>query len=321
MRLVADTLDVETRLDPRRWEVPPLGDASSIDEWLGPWRHTVVGRQIDASRTSRLADWDIPVDGGSAGGSPWEGSSAGLPWNIITGSEKTQKIWNLSKPIKWSFLTPTFPIVRIPDPGVVRRQGDPLGSSDMGAILLQPRRRLIEMILLAHRPVSLPGLLGYPWQLGYDGGGTGVYDYDLTKPWVASMGGRTAANIPKLPLCIRPDELERGRIEHTLFGVLPNYSPEKPVGMASGTDGTWPGHPLRAGDILRLPAAHLDRFTVGSKEHTVATAMATYGVVIADKSTRGDPRDGRLGLSMAMDPSIGRVSLGLRLTDFEVVAQ
>ena len=50
--------------------------------------------------------------------------------------------------------------------------------------------------------------------------------------------------------------------------------------------------------------------------------MADHGLVVADKSTTGDPRDGVAGVKLSMDVRWQELSdLGLRLSDFEVVAQ
>lgn len=324
-KLVRDTLPSKVKADPRLWE-PYLCDdrAQSIDEWPGPWHDKVTGRQVDRGRTARLTEHDVPVSV-TGGTTPWEGASSGKPWNMVDGAEKLTKVWNLSKKVTGPIWALKLPVEKLPLPDVVRRQSDPLGASDLGVILLRQRKELVEAITVEDRnPLQmltlapLAVLNGISWSLGYGGGGQGIYRYDLTKPWKPAMGGRTAAGVPVLPMLVRGDELDRGLIEHTLFCSLPNYSPEKPVGFATGTDGQQPGHPLRAGDILRLPAAFLDRWPVGSKEHTVARAMVDYGVMLGDKSGRDD---GSMVIGCALDRRIGRIELDLRLSDFEVVVQ
>jgi len=118
-------------------------------------------------------------------------------------------------------------------------------------------------------------------------------------------------------MVIRHDELERGRINHCLFGVVPDYAPDK-TGWAEGTDGTVASHPVRAGEILRLRPGIAERWELGTPEHTVATAMTVHGVMCGDK--HGDPKAG-LKVTVAQDRRIGRIELGLTTRDFEIVHQ
>lgn len=328
MKLTRDTLSDDELVDPRRWQPYVLDDsASSIDEWPGPWSRRVDDLPVDAARTRMLTAFDVPLSV-KGGDRPGQGTSSGKPWNVVTGAERTQKVWDLARPIGGTLFAPKLPVERIALPDVVRRQGDPLGSSDLGLIVLRPGVELVEAIAFERRnafqmwslaPLAALNRIGLT--VGYSGIKTGVYRYDLRKPWSKSMGGTSAAGLPKLPMLVRADELERGQIRHTLFFSLPNYSPDKPVGMASGTDGEWPGHPVRAGDILRLPAATLDRYRPGTAEHTVAAAMHEHGVMCGDKSSYGDPTVGKMSVSCALDSRIGTVDLGLSMSDFEVVAQ
>ena len=57
----------------------------------------------------------------------------------------------------------------------------------------------------------------------------------------------------------------------------------------------------RAGEILRLKKDVLDRFSIGSPERVLANGMADHGLIVADKSTTGDPRDGVAGVKLSMD--------------------
>jgi len=118
-------------------------------------------------------------------------------------------------------------------------------------------------------------------------------------------------------MVIRHDELERGNIGHCLFGVVPDYAPDK-TGWAEGTDGTVVMHPVRAGEILRLRPGVAEQWERGTPERTVATAMTVHGVFVGDK--HGDPKAG-LKVTVAQDRRIGRIELGLTTRDFEIVQQ
>lgn len=324
MKLVRNTVDV-LRAD--KWVPYELADASSISNWVGPWQGRVNNLPVDVGRTSLLEEYDVPVSA-SGGNSPWQGTSYGHPYNVVDASVRPTTVWDLGRPITWNFFTPSFPTEKVPFPDVIRRQGDPLGSSDMRVIVLVENQRLYEMILFDYRPASLPGAFGFPWQAGYSGGGRGVFNYDLTKRFRKGSGGTPAARVPKFPMIVRWDEIQRGYIDHTIFAVLPNYSSEKPAGWAEGTDGTWFGHPCRAGDILRLKQEVVGRFALGTSERILAQALSEYGAFVGDKSSHGDPRAGKLNLAVGLDRRfaegdgvIGPLGdLGLRLTDFEVVS-
>ncbi len=328
MRLARDVLTVEQRLDPSRWSPPVLDDGmASIDAWQGPWSRRVDDLTVDTKRSEMLAAFDVPcrVQGGTA---PWQGTSPGHPWNVVGAKSPVVSVWNLSRPVVWEWFNAILPIERVALPDLVLREGDPLGSSDLGAIAINPGVELVEMIAFEQRnTLQLLGLAplavlnGVNVTCGYPSNGRGLYRYDLRKPWSKTLGGRTAANVPLSPFIIRGDELTAGQINHALFAALPNYSPDRPVGMASSTDGTWPGHPLRAGDILRLPASLIDRYRPGTKEHTVAVAAHQHGVVIGDKTTLGDPTSGPMTVACALDRRVGTIDLALSLSDFEVVTQ
>ena len=317
-RLVKDIVN-RTQLD--SWTPPVMADGSFISKWVGPWQRRVNDLPVDKNRTEKLAEYDVAVTTKSAG-TVWEGSTQGQPYNVVSGSSSRITVWDMSRPITWNWFSPTFPTESLPVPDVVLREGDPLGAWDQHVIIVQPGVRLWELIQFDSKSVSIQSLLiGSPWQCGYDGAGRGIYSYDLSKPFKSGGRGTCAAGVPQFPLITRWDEVESGQIDHAMFVALPNYAPGK-TGFAEGSDGLWKDHPCRAGEILRLKKDVLDRFSIGSPERVLANGMADHGLVVADKSTTGDPRDGVAGVKLSMDVRWQELSdLGLQLTDFEVVNQ
>lgn len=327
------------------WEVPEMPDLSIVDRWLGPWQRRVDDLVVDGGRTAALAVWDTAVAVGTSA-SIWEGSASGAPVNVVREDAKTVKILDLGGNNKISLFGSKFDTFKIPDPGVLLREGDPAGAHDVTAkVVVVDRngdpRRLVEMIQINAPGLHLVNALlasaaGAKFVCGWNTNGSkgrGRYDYDLRKSWQPGDGGTSAGKAPNTPMLLRWDEIERGHINHCLFGVPANYSDEKPVGWASGTDGTWPGHPLRAGDIIRLTQPALDRITDEcgghSSEAVIARAMRDHGVWIGDKWTYENPRSGPVKIKQTMDKRWGTGSgtvspptrLRLTLSDFEVVVQ
>ena len=310
MRLTRDYVS-----DWRSWRAPELPPLPQIDGWEGPWRRDISRLDVDALRTAQMWDdnWWISVAGGTA---PWEGASAGQPYDVVDVGMPSMAVWDLSQPVSWSWAGPKFPTVRIPSPSTLRREGDPLGAWDRHARIVTATS-LTELIAVEQAPISVSRMFGYPTTCGYPGGGRGVVTYDLTRRHMAGSGGVVAARVPHLPMIIRHDELQSGRINHCLFGVVPDYAPDK-TGWAEGTDGTVRDHPVRAGEILRLRPGIADRWELGTPEHAVATAMTVHGIFVGDK--HGDPKGG-LKVTVAQDRRIGRIELGLTTRDFEIVTQ
>lgn len=327
------------------WGVPEMPDLSVIDRWLGPWQRRVGDLRVDDGRTIALQAWDVAIAVGTSA-SIWEGSASGTPVNVVKEDAKAVKILDLGGNNKISLFGSKFDTFKIPDPGVLLREGDPAGAHDVTAkVVVVDRngdpRRLVEMIQINAPGLHLVNTLlanaaGAKFVCGWNTNGSkgrGRYDYDLRKSWQPGDGGTSAGGAPNSPMLLRWDEIERGHISHCLFGVPANYSNEKPIGWARGTDGTWPGHPLRAGDIIRLTQPALDRIVDEcgghSSEAIIARGMRDHGIWIGDKWTRGNPIDGPVKIKQTMDRRWGTGSdslnppTGLRLTlaDFEVVVQ
>lgn len=142
--------------------------------------------------------------------------------------------------------------------------------------------------------------------------------WDLTQPWweTRSVSG---GGVPIWAMTPTPDELAKGAggVRHSLaLSVAGNYSPEKVPGTFK-SDGTDPNHPLRSGECLRLTEqAHQRRLAEAQTpdDYAVVHALRFFGCRVNDKTSKVAGHNLRM-------PAGARVTLGLRLTDFEVVAQ
>lgn len=234
---------------PNGWQPERCPDLTA-EPWQGvnvPWRTPVFDAVIDTERTAALPSVDVPVDI-HATGPVWDGSVAGMPFQLLDASTKTQRVAVIdrSRPAEWRwswswpFVTVVPATTTVDLPAVVRREGDPNGAWDQHVYLLDNlRSNLIEMILVDSQP---------QWHAGYDGGGPGVSIWDTTKPWNApgQPTGVVAGAFPHMPHFVRVDEIQRGKISHAAFMALPNYANGK-TGYARGSDGSDAKHPLRAG--------------------------------------------------------------------------
>lgn len=334
--------DSQYQFDWTRWPVPQQPDIL-VEPWAGVpgsfWADDISSRPVDVVRTRALVDFDVPISS-HAGNIPWQGSSYGMPYQIIDSTGPTTPVWDMSRPITWNWFTPTFPIVHVPLPPVVRREGDPVGSSDMHWIGYDPTRKVLwEAITVSKPPFARWQTWGRcDWIAGYAGGGPAFSRWDCSKPWNApgQPTGVVAAGIPKLPLLVRFDQAARAiasgdadaALGHAIFGVLPNYNPGR-TGPARGSDGSMTAHPVRAGERLRLPWHRAREFKAGTLVRVIANTLAKHGWVQADRTSLSTvPKFGSGGFPMSADArwttGAGPIApLGpfqFRLADFEVVA-
>jgi hypothetical protein len=316
-------LDGRFLWDWSKWPVPTMPD---IPSWQGPWNRDISSAPVD-ERTRDLAAVDVPISA-HAGAPPWEGSTYGMPISLCDARGATTPVWDFSRPVKWNWFTPTFPITQVPLPLQVRREGDPVGSSDRHAYLVDPKNRvLIEMICVERSPLSRLQTWGQcDWTVGYPGGGPGIARYDMSVPYSAKAPhGIVAAGTPQLPMVPRWQEIERGVIDHAIFGALANTAPGH-VGWARGGDGSWKGYPIHTGDLLRLRPEVVARFAHGTPARVIAEALHTHGLFIGDRSSTGDPTKVGGGIALTQDRrwstgdgTFPRLELPLRLAEFDII--
>lgn len=162
-----------------------------------------------------------------------------------------------------------------------------------------------------------PTPFNWPWPWRADG----IRIWDLTKDWRAQKGGITGAGLPLWPMVPDPLKLSTGKpITHSLHFCSAGYAPEK-VGIATKFDGEHPGHPLRAGERLRLKADSIP-VCKNIQEVNLVNTMLKYGLILTDRTDYRPEADGGASHSIRL-PADSRVTidLGLSITDFEVILQ
>lgn len=163
-----------------------------------------------------------------------------------------------------------------------------------------------------------PTLFGWPapWRADH------IKVWDLKKDWRIQRAGITAAGIPLWPMIPKPEQLIFGRnLGHALHFCAAGYSPDKPVGIATimnKTDGLIIGHPLRAGERLRLKWDRVPPVK-NAAEKAIVDTLLTHGVILTDR-TDHDPLGPGHSIRLPADSRIS-IDLDLRITDFEVILQ
>lgn len=318
-------------LDWSKWPVPQMPDLPK-EPWAGVdafWKKPVASAPVDTYRTGGLAKNDIKINA-HAGGAPWQGTSYGIPFNLVNSKGPLTPVWDLSRPIVWNWFTPKFPIDMVPLVDRNLREGDPNESSDVHWIGFDPVNNLLwESIQLIKTPLNRLRTWGRTeWCSSYDGGGAGISKWDMAKPWDAAgqPWGVVAANVPKFPLVPRWEEILKGRINHALFMAIPNYD-KTFVKPARGTDGDLVNFPIRCGERLRLKRSAVEKFPVGTSNRIIAEALFEFGAVICDRNTWNVPfTSARGGCSLTQDSrwtvgdaSYPGLSFEVNLSDFEVI--
>ncbi len=304
----------------RRWPVPALPPLTPDEEpwhgWQEFWNTPCNGWATDFERTAALAavDCDIRERAGNQPEPP-SSTSYGLPYQLVDSgpSTPTTKVWNTKK----------YRVERLPLPPVVRRQGDPSNYGDQKWIGYDP----VAGVLYEASSLNIR-----PWYWFFTGCSwvcDGLQRWDTFRPWDAPgqpPAGCVAAKWPLFPMVVRWEEIAAGRVTHAVHGTLPNYAPEK-IAPARGTDGMWPGHPVRSGERLRLKRSAVERFTPGTAARIIAEGLWEFGWCHGDKTTKGDPTKSHGSFQVAQDRRFvtGEGAVGpmgimqLRLVDFEVV--
>lgn len=321
-----------------KWPVPQMSDVP-VEPWAGVagsfWTEDISARPVDPVRTAALPAFNVPIQA-HAGGAPIDGTTSGMPYQIVDSKGPLTPVWDLGRPVTWNWFTPTFPISQMPLPNIVRREGDPGGSSDLHWTGYDPTNKVLwEVIALANPPFARWSTWGRTdWVCGYNGG-IGFARWNTSKQWNAAGQplGVVGAGIPKFPLLCRYDQAARAiasgnpdaTLGHAVFGMLPNYNPAK-TGPAQASDGTMPGHPVRAGERLRLPWSRAREFKAGTLSRVLANTLAVHGWVQADKNSFSTvPKFGTGNFWLSLDSRWAQGGLSypgfqINLSDFEVVA-
>lgn len=272
-------------------DVRNLPVLAKSDTWL-----TVLG--ADEGATLR-ATW---------GGKPWLGSVGGMPVNIVGASHRTERVI-FNRGLSTSgpsidgrpYAIPDFPIV------------EGMGSAGAGTLPAWDRHLLVfqEGTCVSQELYNVANGIELPANGVGDALANGIYASRYGSAWIAEAGVRydmsdsrypaigaaNAARLPYLPLILRPDDLERGHIDHML-GIT--------IAKDRGTGYTWPA---RAGDgagtnpdgvpmgtVLRL-RADFDITGYSPPTQVILRALQEHGAVIYDSGNRGEPGARVLGMS------------------------
>ena len=237
------------------------------------------------------------------GGDPWMGNTAGMPVNTVAADRPTETvIFNRG-------LTTSGPTIdgrpyAIPDYPIV--EGMPnVPAWDRHLLVFQEGTCISQELYNVANGVELPAN-----GIG-DALANGIYASQYGSAWIAEAGVRyamsdplypgigeaNASQLPYLPLILRPDDLDRGTIDHML-GIT--------IAKDRGTGYTWParsgdgtgtnpdGVPM--GTVLRL-RGDFDISGYAPATQVILRALQQHGAVIYDSGNPG--QDGAQLLAMS----------------------
>lgn len=305
------------------WLPTSCPDISDLDLWARfgqEWNQEVRSMKVDTTRTNLMMGWNDKVRSNTTKGTI-DGVHGGAPFQRLDKipTRNTKTYVATAKPSLFNLFPST--IVPLPDyiPGnratVLRRFGDPtVTGSDTQSFFLAPTGatggRYYE--LSAFGPCLWPFSLIAPWRAD------NVEVWDMSIDWRNQRKGITGAKVPFLPMLATYEEYETS-IDHALHFVANAYNKGEKVGIAKGTDGETVGHPLRAGERMRMTEEAYNRLlasSINKHSRAVVEALYKYGMILTDKTGTTVPH----AIRHPMDVRV-QVDLDIELKDFEVVVQ
>ncbi|WP_283632711.1 Ig-like domain-containing protein [Mycolicibacterium poriferae] len=251
-----------------------LAAVSESDEWI-----ELLGGSRGATMKAR---W---------GGNEWMGSTAGIPVNVVGPDHPTETvIFNRG-------YSTTGPGIddrpyAIPDRPLV--EGMPSYPAwDRHLFVFQEGTCVSQELINVANGVELPGagvldILGNAvyrsiWGSAWIAQG-GVH-YDMSSALYPEIGFANAAKLPQVPLMVRPDEIERGYIDHMLGITIAKdlgagYVWPARAGDGSGADG------VPMGMVFRL-REDVDLSGYAESTQAVLRALQVHGAVIFDSGGPG----------------------------------
>ena len=247
---------------------------------------------------SESGEW-VEILGGSRGatmkarwgGNEWMGSTAGIPVNVVGPDHPTETvIFNRG-------YSTTGPGIddrpyAIPDRPLV--EGMPSYPAwDRHLFVFQEGTCVSQELINVANGVELPGagvldILGNAvyrsiWGSAWIAQG-GVH-YDMSSALYPEIGFANAAKLPQVPLMVRPDEIERGYIDHMLGITIAKdlgagYVWPARAGDGSGADG------VPMGMVFRL-REDVDLSGYAESTQAVLRALQVHGAVIFDSGGPG----------------------------------
>lgn len=296
----------------RTWQTWTPPECPNIDGLLwtdAPWHEPVGGMSVDVDATAEWhAHWDAPVRT-DVGGVSYQNVHGGTPWQDVTGYELCI-VWETGEAQGADLMPWTWKKHLVPLPPVVRRYDDPTGTQDVQWIGFDRERQLMwECGAMRPRIGAGPN----EWVARI------VVAWDLTQPWETTRRGVTASNLPLVAGIPRPEEYERGYIDHALWFVADRYSAREIRWPARGTDGTFYDSPLVAGMRLALRPDWTSQRALTADERTLVNAMrhdTGHGLIVTDRT---HPDHGST-IRDAMDPRVRIGDLGISHRDLLILA-
>lgn len=295
---------------------PNIPDISSLTWWkefdkpgVQTWNTDISTLKVDLERTERLKE--IAINNPTVRCSSLSRSvpvKSGVPLQVAS-KVFTKTYEAKATPTWWPFTKDNlFPNKLVPFPEIVYI----LSNTDeqwFGIDFIN--KKYYEVSACGPTPFNWP----WPWRAD------GIRVWDLSKDWRIQSGGITGAGLPLWPMVPDPAKLLTEQpINHSLHFCSAGYAPQK-VGIATKFDGEHPGHPLRAGERLRLRA---DRIPICKtiQEFTLVNTMLRYGLILTDRTDYRPESQGGASHSIRL-PADSRVSINLDLsiTDFEIILQ
>ncbi|MDW5611554.1 Ig-like domain-containing protein [Mycolicibacterium sp. D5.8-2] len=246
------------------------------------------------------------------GGSEWMGSTAGIPVNVVGADHPTEDVvFNRG-------YSTTGPGIddrpyAIPDRPLV--EGMPSYPAwDRHLFVFQEGTCISQELINVANGVELPGagildILGnavYRSIWGSSWIAQGGVHYDMNSGLYPAIGYANASQLPQVPMMLRPDEIERGYVDHMLGMTIAKdlgagYVWPARAGDGSGADG------VPMGMVFRL-REDVDLSGYAESTQAVLRALQVHGAVIYDSSGPGGE-----GLNLA------GMSNGWEGTDFQVM--
>ena len=239
------------------------------------------------------------------GGNEWMGSTGGIPVNVVGPDHPTETVifnrgYSTSGPgiDDRPYAIPDRPLV----------EGMPSYPAwDRHLFVFQEGTCVSQELINVANGVELPGagvldILGnavYRSIWGSSWIAQGGVQYDMSSALYPAIGFANAAHMPQVPLMLRPDEIERGYVDHMLGITIAKdrgagYVWPARAGDGSGADGVPMGMVFRLRDDIDL---------TGYAESTQAVlrALQVHGAVIFDSGGPGQDGMNLVGMSNGWD--------------------
>ncbi|UXA16010.1 Ig-like domain-containing protein [Mycobacterium sp. SMC-4] len=225
------------------------------------------------------------------GGSEWMGSTGGIPVNVVGPDHPTEMVifnrgYSTSGPgiDNRPYAIPDRPLV----------EGMPSYPAwDRHLFVFQEGTCISQELINVANGVELPGagildILGnavYRAIWGSTWIAQGGVQYDMNSALYPAIGFANASRLPQVPLLVRPDEIERGYIDHMLGIVIPKnlgagYVWPARAGDGSGADG------VPMGMVFRL-REDIDLSGYTASTQAVLRALQVHGAVVFDSGASG----------------------------------